>query len=105
MLLNVKNRIMLLNSIPKSGNMKDIFISMDIFNKVKFSAEETNIIIEKDERGAERLLYENFPKIEDVEFEFIADELSFLKNFVTDLDNSKTVNFDNLELCTLIKNA
>ena len=100
MQLNIKNRLLIVNLLPKEGSILEQQMCKEIGTKVELSPELIeHIELKKDENN----IHWNAEKEEILEVCFSAPEVSILKGIVEKLDKEGKVNPENLDLCLEIK--
>lgn len=97
--LKIRDRIAIMDMLPKTGSIMEMVDIMGIIKKVRIEQEEKIQLNYKESNGVISWDIE-FDKGKSVNFTF--EELSILKESVKKLDSEKLVNAANLDICLKI---
>lgn len=97
--LKIRDRIAIMDMLPKTGSIMEMVDIMGIIKKVRIEQEEKIQLNYKESNGIISWDIE-FDKGKSVNFTF--EELSILKESVKKLDSEKLVNAANLDICLKI---
>lgn len=96
MILNIKERLSIVQMLPENGSIVEMMDIMEIMKKVRIDHEEK---IKVDYKEANGSITWNPSLDEGKEVVFKHEEITLLKDAVKKLDESKGVNFGNLDIC------
>lgn len=98
--LTVKDRLNMFNLFPPQGTLADQVMVKGIKSKIDFKNEETERIVLK-------VTGKNYgwddTKAKNMDPEFTADEINFLRNRVDALDSAGDISLDMVDLCVKIQ--
>ena len=99
--LSIKDRLQLGSLFPQQSDILIQTIVRDLRKKVDFTAEELekSKVKKTEDGGLSWKAEDNF----EIEVELSSAELEFLKDRVSELNKSKKVSQDNLELCLKLR--
>lgn len=101
MKLFIKDRIALIQMLPKEGSLNDILYSLEILKKIRIEQPEKE---ELDLIDTDRGVQWNTTKDVGKEIDFKFEEIQLLKGIVNHLDVNKKINLANFDVCLKIKN-
>lgn len=102
MLLNLRQRSLLLQALPKTGSIADQLLAKGIVKQLTELSDEHKAKIDYVDAGNGMFKYD-LSKDEPIEFSWSEAEIHVLKRGVEALDKEESVTLDLVDLCTEIK--
>jgi hypothetical protein len=100
MILSIKDRLLLLNILPKESNFITLRLVNDLMNSLSFTEDEIAeaLIQEVIENGVKTVRWDREKDIKK-EFEFGEQTKKIIIDQLKELDEQKKITFDHFELC------